>query len=86
MKITGIKKAVGDFNSWQGTARIYFDSSDGTVWTNVYAGMNEWDEYHSKTISQIYSKSTSTIWERDNKITMRELKELCENELRRVKL
>jgi len=38
MTIKGIKKAVGEFNRWQGAARIYYDISDGHVWTNIYPG------------------------------------------------
>lgn len=76
--IKGIKTAVGDFNCWQGAARIYFDSQTGEVWTNVYAGPGEWNEYLDPSVVQIASKSTWSITSRDDRITMRTLRNLCE--------
>lgn len=76
-KIRGIKKAVGEFSHWQGAARIYFDRSTGEVWTNIYTSPCWWNEYHDDAIVQVASKSTWSMWERDDRITMEELRGLC---------
>ena len=76
--ITGIKKAVSEFNNWtQGGARIYFDKTDKKVWCNIYPDGNSWDDYHDANIVELTHKgfSMASQW---NKITMVELKELCE--------
>lgn len=78
VNIKGIRKAVGVFNKWQGAARVYFDPSDTSVWTKVYAGSNEWDKYKDPNIVQIAQKATNRMDERDNKITMREIRELVD--------
>jgi hypothetical protein len=80
IKITGIKKAVGDFNNWQGAARIYFDRSTGEVWTNIYTAPTWETIYHDPTIVQLASKATWVMTQRDNTITMAGLKILCEKE------
>lgn len=59
MKITGIKKAVGEYkransegwsSPWYGN--IMLDREDGHVWTDVFysLGHNEWMEYRSPSI------------------------------------
>lgn len=75
IKITGIRKAVGDFNNWQGSARVYFDPSDMSVWTNVYGGPGEEDYYDNPAITQIAQKATNRMDERDDRITMRQIRE-----------
>lgn len=55
--IAGIAEAVTDFNRWKGAARIYFDSSDNSVWTNVYADGNSFDRYHDSSIIEVMSKT-----------------------------
>jgi len=32
-KVNGVKKAVGDFNSWQGHAEVLLSLETGRVWT-----------------------------------------------------
>lgn len=81
IKLTGIRNAVGTFNAWQGPARVYFDKSDMSIWTNTYAGPGEWDEYDDSHIVEVYSKATNSILERDDRTTMRQLTELCAAEL-----
>ena len=78
LKIVGIRKAVGTFNNWQGAAKVYFDSSDTSVWTKTYASPGEWNRYMDPRITQIAQKATNRMDERDNKITMREIRELIE--------
>lgn len=77
VKITGIKKAVGEFNRWQGAARIYLDRSTGEVWTKIYTDPGWWDEYGDTAIIQVAGKATWSMWQRDDKITMEELRSLC---------
>lgn len=81
LAISGLKTAVGDFNSWQGAARVYFDKSVLTVWTNVDEGPGSFDDYKSEQIVEVYQKATSDIRERDNRVTMYELRNVCENKL-----
>lgn len=77
IKITGIKSAVGDFNNWQGAARVYFDTLALKVWTNVYDGPGQWDDYHDANVVEILSKATNNMLERDDKTSMYQLKKLC---------
>lgn len=83
LKITGIRKAVGDFNNWQGAARVYFDPSDMSVWTNVYGGPGEEDYYDDPAITQIAQKATNRMDERDDRITMRQIRELVSEVIKR---
>lgn len=76
IKLTGIKNAVSEFNDWQGAARIYVDCKAMSVWTQVYSGPDSWDEYNSDDIYQIWSKATQRLDERDDTITMRQIREL----------
>lgn len=78
MKLIGIKKAVSEYNHWQGAARVYLDRSTGEVWTKIYTAPGWWDEYHDPAITEVTSKATWSMWERDDRITMRELRDLCE--------
>lgn len=59
MNLSGLKKAVGDYNRlnsgdpyspWYG--HLMFDTSDGSLWTDEFysLGHNTWNEYHSKSI------------------------------------
>lgn len=77
MKIKGIKRAIGDFNNWDKSAIVYFDKSDNTVWTKVYASSNEWEEYHSDTIIQVAKKNGLNPY----KLTMKELSEMVESRI-----
>jgi len=79
VKIKGLKKAVGDFNNWQGAATVYLDKKEMKVWTNVYTNGGDWDDYHDQNIVQVLSKATNSILERDNKTTMRQLSEAVVN-------
>ena len=74
IKIKGIRKSVGVFNNWQGTARVYFDPSTMSVWTNVYDGPDEEDRYDDQTITKIAQKATNRMDERDDRITMRQIR------------
>lgn len=80
VKIKGLKKAVGEFNNWQGAARIYFDKDTKEVWTNVYASENEWDQYNDRNIVQVHEK-LSLAQNRD-KTSMKELQHICEMALK----
>ncbi len=84
VNISGIRKAVGTFNDWQGAARVYFDPSDISVWTKTYAGPGEWDRYKDPNIIQIAQKATNRMDERDNTITMREIRELVDGVINNV--
>lgn len=72
----GFKKAVGDFNKWQGTARIYADLRDRTVWTDVFTDGNNYNDYHSDKVVEVYNKLW--IYEQNTKISMQALKDELE--------
>lgn len=80
MKLKGLKKAVGDFNHWQGCAVIMADIAYGEVWCDIFSSGNEWKQYHRDTIHKVISKATSQMWERDNTTTMKEVEELIREE------
>ncbi len=75
VKITGIRKAVGDFNDWQGAARVYFDPTDMSVETYVYEGPGSYEEFDDPKIVEIAQKATNRLDERDDRITMRQIRE-----------
>lgn len=80
IKITGIKKAIIEFNDWisydwRRRANIMLNTSTGEVWTDCFLDCNTWKEYHDKSIVSLLSY----IRERtDEKITMNLLKEYAE--------
>lgn len=75
VKLAGVKKAVGDFNGWQGAARVYLDRDNLCVWTTIYSDGNSWTEHESDVV-EIYNKLHMS----DNckKTTMREIQEAAE--------
>lgn len=75
--LKGIKKAVGQYNSHQGHAEIMIDTADNTVWCNTYASGGEQTRYDSDTVKRLIDKATVSMWERDNKTTMAEIKTLA---------
>lgn len=80
MKITGIKKAIGEYRSWLAgdwgrCANIMIDLEDGSVWCDCFISCNEWKEYHSKSIVSLSSYITERT---DEKISMKLLKEYAE--------
>ena len=55
LKITGIKKAIGEYKNWlaqdwRRTANIMLDKSTGEIWTDCFLDCNSWNEYHNKNI------------------------------------
>ena len=74
LKVKGLKKAVGDFNDWQGHAVIFYDKEEQRAWTETYASSNEWVEYHDEEVVSLHEKDD--FLGRDNKTSMREIKRL----------
>ncbi len=74
LKIKGLKKAVGDFNDWQGHAVIFYDKEEHKAWTEVYASSNSWSEYNDDAVVSLHQKDD--FLGRDNKTSMREIKRL----------
>lgn len=74
LKIKGLKKAVGNFNDWQGHAVIFYDKQERKAWTEVYASSNSWSEYHDDAVVSLHQKDD--FLGRDNKTSMREIKRL----------
>ena len=83
LKITGIRKAVGEFNRWQGAARVYFDPSDMSVETYVYEGSGSYEEFDNPKIVEIAQKATTRMDERDDRITMRQIREAVAEVIKR---
>ena len=77
LTVKGLKKAVGDFNDWQGHAVIFYDKEDRKAWTEVYASSNSWTEYHDDVVVSIHEKDD--FLGRDNKTSMREIKRAIVN-------
>ena len=77
LKVKGLKKALGDFNDWQGHAVIFYDKEDRKAWTEVYASSNSWTEYHDDVVVSIREKDD--FLGRDNKTSMREIKRAIVN-------
>lgn len=75
IKLTGVKKAVSEFNNWQGAARVYLDRDNLCVWTNIYTDGNSWTE-HQGDVVEIHNKLHMS--DAGNKTTMRELQESAE--------
>lgn len=60
MKISGVKKAIGDYKNWisrryGNAANIMLDKSTGKVWTDVFPDCNSWIEYHSESVISLLS-------------------------------
>ena len=75
--IKGIKKAVGKFNSWQGAARVYFDTATGEVWTMIYNSCGRVNSM-GDTVFVVASKATHNMIGGLDTITMKSLRSSCE--------
>lgn len=80
-RFTGIKQAVGHFNGWQGHAEIMLDKESGKVWCDVFASGQEWINYGPE-VTRLLSKATVSMWERDDKTSMREINEKSEEKMK----
>lgn len=69
-----IKEAAKDFNGWQGKAVIMVDTSDGDVWTDIFASGTDWKEYRSKTVFRLHGKDS--LHGRDNEVSPEAINEL----------
>ena len=69
-KFTGIKRAVGTFNNWQGHAEIMMDVNTGETWCNVFNGPGEYIDYHGGHVHRLESKAAVRMEERDYKTSM----------------
>ena len=83
VKFTGIKKAVGEFNHWQGPAIINLDKSSGEVWTDIFSSAGSYNAYHSRSIVEIYGKATWSMQERDDRISMKDLQKIANDYMTR---
>ena len=77
VKITGIKRAVGEYSNWVGGAIVYLNKETGEVWTSVYPDGNSWDEYRNDAIVMVTRKG-HTMASTYGKITMAELNKLVD--------
>ena len=82
MKLIGIKKAVGNYNRQNGTARIYLNIKSGEIWTNEYSDGNSWTDYHNPNILNILSKGTR-ISSGNETTSMIDLQEIADAAIRR---
>lgn len=72
--MTKLKKAVNDFNRWQGHAEIMIDKADGDVWTDIFTSDNNWNVYHDNTIVLVLAKDN--FLGRDNKVSVARVVEM----------
>ena len=81
MKISGLKKAVGEYQRANAGGyysprygNLMFDPSDGTVWTDEFysLGHNSWKEYHDRNITCI----SKTLNRMGVPVTMKNVREL----------
>jgi len=75
MKLTGLKKAVSTFNNWQGHSEIVLDIRTGELTAYEYVS-KEYVRYEPY-MKIVASKGQFSIWERDDKINMHDLKFQC---------
>lgn len=84
-KITGLKKAVGDYQSANAEGyysprygSLMYDKEDGNLWTDEFysLGHNEWKVYHSDTIINLGLMMT----EREIEINMKNVRDFIEKE------
>ena len=57
-KVSGVKKALGDYNNWlkmdpRYRANIMIDLSDGRVWTDVFIDSSTRRQYCNKSIKSL---------------------------------
>lgn len=81
MKLKGIKSAVRHYN-WAEHATVMWDSENDEVWTDVFGGCNEWNEYHDKKIKAVLRKHG--VLDRGRKITMKEIRMACEEKAKEL--
>lgn len=74
MKFKGLKSAVGDYN-WAEHAMIVMDKETREVWTDMFAGPNEWNVYHDDSVVDVCGKHA--IYPSQITITVEELEKLC---------
>lgn len=79
--IKGIDKAVSDFNSWNGIARIYFDKGTEEVWTKTYKATNLWEHSLNKDIVEVHNKGINSKAECNNTVTLEDLKSKCDQQM-----
>lgn len=84
-KLTGIKKAVGEYNNWQGHAEIMLDKESGKVWCDVFASGQEWKNYHDENVVRLLTKAINSMWERDDTTSMREINEKAKESMKEEK-
>jgi hypothetical protein len=77
MKITGIKKAIGEFNNTIGNVELFFNKVTGEIWTVFNIGQ-DWTEYKSENIVKLLQKGNYTMASGWDKISMAEVKEMIE--------
>ena len=80
IKLSGIKKALGDYNRWLDgsyfhTAKIMLDRSTGEVWCDVFENCNHWKVYRNENIICL---SGYVRLRTDKPLTMQLLKEYAE--------
>jgi len=72
-EITGLKKAVGTFNNWCGRCDIVLDIKTGELIAFQYVGQEV--VQYKENIKVIATKGQFSIWSRDNKTTMKKIRE-----------
>jgi len=74
MKFKGLKSAVKDYN-WAEHAMVVMDKETMEVWTDVFAGPNEWNIYHDDSVVDVLGKHA--FYPDEITITVQELEKYC---------
>lgn len=78
IKITGVKKAVGEAKRWTEKrnghiAKIMLDTETGKVWTDVFTDCNSYINYKTNNIKSV----SRQLMENSLETTMKNVKEVC---------
>ncbi|MDR2793568.1 MAG: hypothetical protein LBB61_07875 [Treponema sp.] len=67
-KIEGLGKTIEEINDYNNLARrVMFDISDASIWVDVFASLNSWNEYHDSDIIEVWnSRPDEASWDEDN--------------------
>lgn len=80
IKITGIKKAIGEYKRWisedyRRTGNFMLNVITGEVWVDCFVDVNSWKEYNDE---NIISLSSYIIKNMEKQLTMLTLKKYAE--------
>lgn len=89
IKVTGIKKAIGEWRDWTSRSRSYaanimLDRSTGEVWTDCFTNTESWKEYRDPDVISLLAYMSDRMVEKVNMYSLKEYakKAICEYQLK----